>query len=102
MNCEPGDLAVAIRHWIVDVEEAGRCTFMVGGWLVRVTECDPATGVWRLSESRIGRVHFEAFGDLDLPVAGIGDSCLRPIRDQPGEDQVLTRVGKPQEDFAWG
>lgn len=84
MNCKPGDLAVIVRcdhehRWAI-------------GRIVRVvTAVVSAWGTigWALEHPLVG-----PDGQRRDCAA---DRCLRPIRDQDGEDEILRLVGKPQE-----
>lgn len=99
MNCKPGDIA----HVIVP-----------GSWLgalVSVLHAAPAAD-FRLPDGHMhdgcgpGLWVIESLGrDFDAPTSNGGrkarfgvcaDSCLRPIRDQDGEDEILRLVGKPE------
>ena len=72
MNCKPGDLAVIV---LTGTEYDG--TF--------VDVLELVDGYWDCLTLR---------ERLDL---SIDDGALRPIRDQPGDDETLTWAGKPQE-----
>ena len=84
MNCKPGDLAVIVRSMagneglIVEVIEHSELSPEYD-WLIRA----PRAIRW-------------AFGDIS-DIGHAKDSCLRPIRDNDGEDEMLRIVGKPQE-----
>lgn len=68
MNCKPGDLAIYINS----------------RWPGRIFEIVEAAdfGFWKV-RPRVGW--------------DIADKNLRPIRDQPGEDEILRIAGKPAD-----
>ena len=76
MNCKPGDLAVVARATNGDVVP----------YLGRVVTC-------------LRVVHGDCWAtDPELEAGrAIYDGALRPIRDQDGEDEMLTLAGKPNE-----
>ncbi len=88
MNCQKGDLAVIVRS------DAGN-----EGKIVRCLRFLPRKS-WRIPNGRI--VYVDSW-EVDTPVKGwAGDSTaacmderLRPIRDQPGEDETLTWAPVP-------
>jgi hypothetical protein len=91
MNCKQGDLAVVVRSASGNEGRIVRCIRTMGvvewkgpgnvikgrgvAWLI-----DPPLPAWH--------------GRLDRLAL---DACLRPIRDQDGEDEMLRIVGKPHE-----
>lgn len=77
MNCKKGDLAIVVN---------GENT----GTLVDVIEEHPlyGTGTWLVIAHGSGTAIFGTFKPGDW--VGCDDSKLRPIRDQPGEDETLT------------
>ncbi len=94
MRCKPGDLAVICGPTAEPVNV---------GIFLRVTKCDPLDSTWQFNEATrpiqfyqgsdpIGRFSSssEAGGN-----AWIFDNDLRPIRDQPGEDETLTWAPVP-------
>lgn len=104
MNCKPGDLAVVIGPGITPgivgrfvtvirpavmgerfPSDIGtiRWTGDVPAWVVESANPLP----WLASKSN--RLHH-------MNRRAIGDAYLRPIRDQPGEDETLTWAGKPE------
>ena len=81
MNCKPGDLALCV---------GGDDPALIGR-IFRITSACP--------------VHINHW-DTDPPAyvywcpgvaASLGDSTLRPIRDNDGEDEMLRIAGKPRE-----
>ena len=92
MNCKPGDLAVIVRSIHGNLGKIVRCLRFLGHQeFDDGIFCDDA---W-LVEGRFDEVCFVSRrrgGD-----ATISDSDLRPIRDQPGEDEMLRIAGKPQD-----
>lgn len=76
MNCKPGDLAVIVRTR----DPAGR------KYIGKVVTCV--------------RIVEECYWDVDpaLPrYVMVNDWCLRPIRDQDGDDETITWAGKPEK-----
>ena len=89
-NCQQGDLSIITRSEAGNRDKIVTCVKAIGP--MRVLHMDDNFTVEFIWEV-----------DRDLPrVDGrmtrlIADSCLRPIRDQPGEDEVLRRIGRPSE-----
>ena len=85
LNCKAGDLAVVVRGGnlgrIVDVQR--QSVYGEGWWLVKVVGA-PVIGSLG-SSKRL------------MSIGSIEDSRLKPIRDQPGQDETLTWAGKPSE-----
>jgi len=87
MNCKPGDLAIVVsapkevRHHIGKIVQVVRLTTSWDGltcWTLREPFWDVVKGRRGLCE-------------------GIADKDLRPIRDQPGQDETLQWAGLPNE-----
>jgi len=106
MRCKPDDLAVILSHphegHLVTVLHAAPAEdFRLpddqlhvgcgpGHWV-----CESMGGGWRVPMSNGKRRQSQC--------AVIEDWRLRPLRDDPGADETLTWVGKPEpETFAWG
>lgn len=85
MNCKPGDLAVIVNPQHVELRHfVGR--LLVVKKLVGVDFYgDP---VWSYKGARL-----KADG---LICTAVSDKWLRPIRDQPGEDEMIRIAGLPQ------
>lgn len=91
MNCKPGDLAVIVSA--SGYGTAGRISGMLVGRIVRVVVLEKPTTdlvcfsplVWKFEEP----IHLQLDGKW-FTANGIADKCLRPIRDNPGEDITLT------------
>lgn len=87
MNCKPGDLAVIVRP--SNPQNIGK--------IVRVIECkltswiDGSTGYGWSFEGPV------MFGITGVKATRINDDILRPIRDQPGQDESLTWAPKPEK-----
>lgn len=79
MNCRPGDLAV----------------------IVRCQMHPPLIGTFVRVVRRVPDDYWYMDSPLPKPDGGawifIHDSCLRPIRDNDGEDEMLRIAGKPNE-----
>jgi hypothetical protein len=81
MNCKQGDIAIVVRIKPIDPPSI----------LGRIVHCvkaarHPLTGEhgWEIEPELMDHHH-------------ILDSALRPIRNEPGEDESLTWAGRPQE-----
>ena len=88
MNCKPGDLAIHIGGVLgAKSRNAGkivRCVRLIGevpGW---------SGNRWEIEGGPI-------FGALGSIAHHADDAYLRPIRDNPGEDEMLRIAGKPHE-----
>lgn len=88
MNCKQGDIAVIVKVPPKDPKALGLVvkvgSFAISprgrpAWIVELPR--PVTG----ANGYVGR-------RMTCP-----DACLRPIRDQDGEDEILRIAGKPQE-----
>lgn len=87
MNCKPGDLAVVVRSYagqegkiVTCIEYVGRVVFDNGASHPDCWKVDPPLYVAK--DRRKAHI--------------VADSCLRPIRGNDGEDEMLRIVGKPQ------
>lgn len=82
MNCKPGDLAIIVRGSFALAQHVGK--------IVCCSQLDNSRGfpVWRFDPPLI---HSDGLEILYI------DSGLRPIRYNPGEDEMLRIVGKPTE-----
>ena len=87
-NCRPGDLARVIRSHAGNRDKIVQCVRAIGP--MRVLHADDTFTVEFLWEI-----------DRNLPNIGgllgnvFPDSDLRPIRGQPGEDEILRIAGRP-------
>ena len=85
LNCRPGDLAVIVRGRNVGVlvEVLEKSLLLESDfWLVKVLGA-PVEGL--------------LFGQpIPMTEGNIADARLRPIRDQPGDDETLAWTGLPQ------
>lgn len=90
MNCKPGDLAIIIKSAAGNEGKIVRCLRLLPNchWYDKTgkTFSEPS---WEI-DSKI-----KAFNGKSITVAT--DSQLRPIRNNPGEDEALTWAGKPNE-----
>ena len=86
MNCKKGDLAIIVNGANI-------------GTLVDVIEEHPlyGAGVWMVIAHGCGTANFGTFHPGEL--IGCCDSKLRPIRDQPGEDETLTWAPVPHKEM---
>jgi hypothetical protein len=105
MNCKPGDMAVIVRS---------KFTPELIGRIVEVLHIAPSYGSFRLPN---GQLHAQLvdkrprwvckfqnpvnaptdIGPKPTVYAPVPDECLRPIRDQPGEDEMTRIAGLPCE-----
>jgi hypothetical protein len=83
MNCKPGDLAVVVKS-ATRPENVGR--------IVRCVRRTVRIG----HKSRLPLDCWVVEPDITL-CGAIADECLRPIRDQDGDDETLTWAGKPEQ-----
>ena len=85
LNCKPGDLAMVVRVTHKEAE-------WILGRVVRCVRLEVLGGRagWMLEE---GVTHPETVFEWHW----IADDCLRPIRDQDGEDEMLRIAGLPHE-----
>jgi len=90
LNCQQGDMARIIRSEAGNRDKIVQCVRAIG----------PKKVLWpddRFTDEYLWEI------DRDLPrmdgrtTRMIPDSCLRPIRDQPGEDEMLRIAGRPRE-----
>jgi hypothetical protein len=90
LNCQKDDLAVITRSEAGNRDKIVCCVKPIGP--MRVLHMDDnftVEFIWEVDRD-LARVD----GKMTRLIA---DSCLRPIRDQPGEDEMLRRVGRPNE-----
>ena len=87
LNCRPGDLAIFVKSAAGNKGKIVRC--------VRLAS--------KFEKIDCGLVDFEAVWVLEFPVPTLWgvmpfayDDYLRPIRDQPGDDETLTWAGLPK------
>ena len=84
MNCKPGDLAIVVKahkhaeHTVGAIVSVTTRFGMLGEW--------PAWNYKGVLRDKLGR-----------RITALEDVCLRPIRDNPGEDETLTWAGKPEK-----
>jgi len=92
MNCKPGDLAVVVRS---------RFKSNIGK-LCRVI-CFSDSQHWDWKVEAISPLQHATKSMAEVGIVWPGqitqahDFCLRPIRDNDGEDETLAWAGKPQE-----
>lgn len=95
LNCGPGDLAVVVRGKLGQQGLVLKCERLlqdgdiVDGVRFGVTGDGPP--IWIVD--RVLRVQRKDGLEVSLMVCL--DNCLRPIRDQPGDDEALTWAGLP-------
>lgn len=89
MRCVQGDLAVVVVS-------------PMGMNLDKIVECCSYQGehskhgpIWRVKTK--GKPLVTEYGCVGI-TCDIPDAWLRPIRDNPGEDEVLRLVGKPERE----
>ena len=92
MNCKQGDLAYTVAPYCIE----GR------GRIVRVLHLSDGRMLGDFIP-KLGRVAWVCEGDIvtegnDAYRKGIiADECLRPIRDNPGQDETLTWAPVPKK-----
>lgn len=89
MNCKPGDLTIVVHS----CKQQGRITRCIR----LATEEDAARQGMYFPNGRPVWVVEHEFQYTTRRATLILDSFLRPIRDSDGEDQMLTRAGKPSD-----
>ena len=82
MNCKPGDLAIIVSSKAGNEGRIVRCLEFIGE--VRGLE---GRDRWRIDQA-IKSEYTATFT--------ANDSQLRPIRDQPGDDETLSWASKPE------
>lgn len=89
MNCKPGDLAVVVRG-SVGLGAVVRCIRILGKFAPSERISIPGLGSFcSVAGGQVWEIEHSQF-------AVASDDCLRPIRDNDGEDEMLRIVGKPQ------
>lgn len=98
-NCKPGDLAIFVRSKTgLNLGRIVRCIELVGvgqqtyDGEVLIFE-NPNAVVWRIEQPIPLR---RRGGDRIIMVPFATDENLRPLRDNPGEDEILRIAGLPQ------
>lgn len=90
MNCRPGDLALTLRDG----------TWIPAGCIVKCIEFHPFA-VHALTGAVYDRVWLIEWNGAQKHEDGIPygapDSWLRPLRDNPGEDETLSWAGLPKK-----
>lgn len=91
LRCRPGDLCLVRRDATGTHQPTGKRYTLRGGTVVRVTNLfvldgDPA---WWFEEP----IRLEP----GITADGVIDELLTPLRDRPGEDEILRIAGKPVE-----
>jgi hypothetical protein len=91
MNCKPGDLAVVVRSMAGNEGKIVRCVELVGDHKFNEPNGVVVTfsNTWRIDPPLIG---WRGLQSKHAP-----DEVLRPIRDNNGEDEMLTWAGKPSD-----
>jgi hypothetical protein len=88
MNCKQGDLAIIVKCEI--------CPEAIGS-IVRCVEFKPGhsgRAAWVIDRE----VHsVKVVNGFKFSGGWFLDACLRPIRDNDGEDETLTWAGKPEK-----
>jgi hypothetical protein len=90
VNCKPGDLAVMVRSMAGNEGKIVRCIRVIGAMrLVSKTGVVVSDLTWEIEPQILNWK-----GDL---ISFAHDGCLRPIRPNDGEDEMLTIAGHPTE-----
>lgn len=83
LNCKQGDLAFIVKSYAGNEGKVVQCLRLVAGgsdWI----EDGPRWEIDRGVPSKAGYLVFS-----------VADSCLRPLRDSGGEDEMLRIAGRP-------
>lgn len=95
MNCKPGDLAYIVAPYA----RHGRGYFVTVERPARYTETLNGTNFYSANQPGAGWVCTGSVPANDRGVMYtrlvVSDRCLRPIRDQPGEDETIKWAGLP-------
>lgn len=90
MNIKPGDLCILVKSHAGNEGKIVTAVEHIGPMRIRdITHKIDITDVWRVTP-----LLPDCFGYLTDKVP---TSCLRPIKDQPGEDETIEWAGKPSE-----
>lgn len=102
MNCRPKDLAIVVRNLPYFAPIVGRVVRVE--MLIESEWPKPITGpTWAIEKPLQVAALVRMTGQRGVVVSpgeqgfmlGLPDSILRPIRDQPGEDEMLRVAGRP-------
>lgn len=87
MNCKQGDLAVIVRSMAGNEGKIVRCDRLIpGGEDITGLPTEFGGVRWVIGIPMMGTIG---------PIYSVADSCLRPLRDSDGEDEVLRYAGRP-------
>lgn len=85
MNCKPGDIAIIVRTLRpIDTYTLGM-VFKLGN-------------ICEMTSERVGRPYWRIEGDDSQAVA---DAVLKPLRDNPGDDETLSWAPVPTKEGTW-
>lgn len=100
-RCKPGDIAVFINQ-----RNLGKLVAVIRPYEIGtvVTDCkwsnESRPGPMWVVESIGGPIQvLDGDSDAMVPytIAATSDSCLRPLREGPGQDEMLRLTGKPKD-----
>ena len=94
MNCKQGDLAVIVRSTHGHEGKIVRCLAVYVGYSTYYGKRlhSPSESIVWLLDTTLNK------GDQENNLAN--DCCLRPIRDQDGQDETLTWLDVPSKEIA--
>ena len=91
MNCKQGDLAVIVRSFANNEGKIVRCQRL------HSSEIRDLDGMYFYNG--LGGPHWVIEGDVfsaeGFRIFTVADACLRPLRDNDGQDEMLRMVGLP-------
>lgn len=94
MNCKPGDLAVVVRSAAGSHGKIVTCIRLATKDEIRYwNHAEDVGPVWFIDQM-LNRAFVGGFG-IGFPAPLASDYCLKPIRDNDGEDEMLRIAGKP-------
>lgn len=106
MNCEQGDIAVIVggKFPVENIGKQVEVLELIGSLPGGTDLTAPDGRKWFCAKSigptwwvkSLGSPFVLARGINSPRVVPVADCYLRPLRDKPGEDEMVTRVGKPQ------
>lgn len=98
LNCRPGDLAIWVtRGVIVEVLSVSRdCEIFLSTEGHKVLLDNSGGHGWRCRMAGAPQWMHSARPHVVFDELPIFDSSLRPIRDQPGDDETLSWTGRPK------
>lgn len=101
LNCKPGDLAIIVGARYSH-ELLGHIVEVVGPWVNKINKAK-SSFAWevRYPDGRLILASFN-FGEVKrlMPSRAVSDEFLRPLRDNPGQDETLQWAPVPHKETA--